>query len=126
GLGSSYGSRRKALVPRVLWGEVLMSVAKAPYPVRLGFAPESVAIADPDYPGLLRAGPRAGAPYGKSNIEVHVCEATDCGDGNVQPDLKTVGFDTVDLSALGALQEACAAARAAGTISDDQAGEIRA
>lgn len=103
-----------------------MSVVNAPYPVRLGFAPESVAIPDPDHPGLLRAGPRASAPYGNSNIEIHVCEATDCDDGNVQPDLKTFGFDTVDLSALDSLQEACAGVRAASTISDDQAGKIRA
>ena len=103
-----------------------MSLVDATYPVRLGFAPESVAIPDPDHPGLLRAGPRASAPYGNSNIEVHVCEATDCGDGRVQPDLKTFGFDTVDLSPLEALQEACAGVRAAGAIASDQAGEIRA
>lgn len=103
-----------------------MSVADAPYPVRLGFAPESVAIPDPDHPGLLRAGPRASAPYGNSNVEVHVCEATDCGGGDVQPDLKTFGFDAVDLSAFDALQEACAGVLGSGAISDDQAGEIRA
>jgi hypothetical protein len=103
-----------------------MSLVDVTYPVRLGFAPESVAIPDPDHPGLLRAGPRASAPYGSSNIEVHVCDATDCVDGNVQPDLKTLGFDTVDLSAFDALQEACACVRAAGAIASDQADEIRA
>ncbi|MEQ1787981.1 MAG: hypothetical protein ABL966_13080 [Acidimicrobiales bacterium] len=103
-----------------------MSLVDATYPVRLGFVPPSVAIPDPDHPGLLRAGPRASAPYGKSNVEVHVCDATDCGAGTVQPDLKTFGFDTVDLSALDALQEACAGVRAAGAVASDQAGEIRA
>jgi len=103
-----------------------MSFVDVTYPMQLGFAPESVAIPDPDHPGLLRAGPRASAPYGSSNIEVHVCDATDCVDGNVQPDLKTFGFDTVDLSALDALQEVCACVRAAGAIASDQADEIRA
>ncbi len=103
-----------------------MAAVDVTYPVRLGFAPTSVAIPDPDHPGLLRAGPRAGAPYGSSNIEVHVCDATDCLDSNIQPDVRTFGFDTVDLSALDSLQEACARVRAAGAIASEQAGEIRA
>lgn len=103
-----------------------MSVVAATYPVGLGFSPEAVAIPDPDHPGLLRAGPRAAAPYGSSSVEVHVCDATDCDAGNVQPDLATFGFDTLDLSALDALQVACADVRAAGAIASDQAGEIRA
>jgi hypothetical protein len=126
GLASSCGPTPRVLVSRVSWEAVLMSLVDETYPVRLGFAPESVAIPDPDHPGLLRAGPRASAPYGNSNIEVHVCQATDCGEGRVQPDLKTFGFDTVDLSALDSLQEACADVRAAGAIASDQAGEIRA
>lgn len=47
------------------------------YPVRLGFMPAVHAMADPEHPGLLRAGPRAGGPYGGESVEVHTCEATD-------------------------------------------------
>ena len=103
-----------------------MSSLETTYPVRLGFAPEAVAIPDPDHPGLLRAGPRASAPYSKSNVDLHLCDATDCGDGAVRPDLRTFGFDTVDLSALDPLQAACAHVRATGAITDDRAAEIRA
>ena len=96
------------------------------YPVRLGFAPASVAIPDPDHPGLLRAGPRAGAPYGSSNVEVHVCAAVDCDEpGAVHPDLCSYGFDTIDLSPLSVVQETCAEVRTAGRIDDDQAAAIR-
>ena len=97
------------------------------YPVRLGFAPASVAIPDPDHPGLLRAGPRAGTPYGHKNIEVHLCAATDClAEDAVRPDLPAFGFDTVELASLGAVQETCAAVRSAGQVTDAQAAAIRA
>jgi hypothetical protein len=96
------------------------------YPVRLGFAPATVAIPDPDHPGLLRAGPRAGTPYGNSNVELHVCAAVDCDQQvEVRPDLRSFGFDTIDLSPLTALQQQCAAVRRAGRIDDDQAAAIR-
>ena len=103
-----------------------MSPTGATYPVLLGFAPESVAIPDPDHEGLRRAGPRSSAPYGDSNVELHACEATDCLDGDVAPGLLTFGFDTVDLSALDNVQAACAAIGAAGAVTDKQADEIRA
>lgn len=103
-----------------------MSLVDATYPVELGFTPEALAIPDPDHPGLLRAGPRAAAPYGRSSVEVHLCDATDCDAGDVHPDLATFGFDTVDLSALDAVQGACAEVRTAGAIAGDQAGAIRA
>jgi hypothetical protein len=96
------------------------------YPVRLGFAPVSVAIPDPDHPGLLRAGPRAGAPYGNSNVELHTCNAIDCDEpGSVRPDLREFGFDTIDLSPLTVLQQQCAAIRLAGRVEEDQATAIR-
>ncbi|HVM39958.1 MAG TPA: hypothetical protein VM618_04155 [Acidimicrobiia bacterium] len=105
----------------------MTALAEATYPVRLGFTPSSVAIADPDHPGLFRAGPRAGAPYGDRNVEVHVCAATDgLASGATQPGLTTFGFDTVDLEPLGELQRTCAAVRLAGQIDDDQAAVIRA
>ncbi len=104
-----------------------MTVTEAVYPVELGFTPDSLAIADPDHPGLRRAGPRAGAPYGGQGVEAHVCPATDWAqDSSVHPDLDGFGFDTVDLSGLGALQSVCAAVRAAGRITDEQAAAVRA
>jgi hypothetical protein len=104
-----------------------MSLTDAALPVSMGFMPDSVAIDDPDHPGLLRAGPRAGAPYGTDGIEARICAATDCvADGALQPDLLGCGFDTVDLSGLDALQDACAEIRAAGRVTDEQAATIRA
>lgn len=97
----------------------------ATYPVQMGFTPESLAIDDPDHPGLRRAGPRAGAPYGGEGVEAQQCSATDCADDTVQPDLTAHGFDTVDLSGLDALQTVCAAVRQAGRITDSQSAAIR-
>lgn len=96
------------------------------YPVQMCFTPESLAIDDPDHPGLRRAGPRAGAPYGGEGVEAQQCSATDCADDTVQPDLTAHGFDTVDLSGLDELQAVCAAVRQAGRISETQATAIRA
>ncbi len=99
----------------------------AVYPVRLGFTPESLAIADPDHPGLRRAGPRGSAPYGDERVEVQVCPAVDCiGDGSARTDLTGFGFDTVDLAGLDALQRTCAAVRLAGQVDDADAATIRA
>ena len=96
------------------------------YPVRLGFTPEALAIDDTEHPGLRRAGPRASAPYSAESVEKHECRATDCdAAGTVRPDLATFGFDTVDLSGLDQLQQACATVRDAGRITDDEAGIIR-
>ncbi len=104
-----------------------MAINDPSYPVRLGFTPDSMAIPDPDHPGLRRAGPRTSAPYGGDNVEVHVCPATDClADGATRPDLERFGFDTVDLSGLEVLQQTCAAVRLAGRITDAQAHTIRA
>ena len=104
-----------------------MMLTDATYPVELGFTPDSLAIDDPDHPGLRRAGPRAGAPYGGEGVEAHVCPAVDCAaDGAAQPDLAGYGFDTVDLSALDELQSVCAEVRLAGRITDEQAAAVRA
>ncbi|MFN7149384.1 MAG: hypothetical protein ACK4V6_07870, partial [Microthrixaceae bacterium] len=105
-----------------------MSLATAAaVPVQMGFMPESVAIDDPDRPGLLRAGPRVGAPYAAEGVEAHTCAATDCvADGSIQPDLLGCGFDTVDLSGLDDVQAACAEVREAGRVNDEQAATIRA
>ncbi len=95
--------------------------------VTLGFLPDSLAVPDVDHPGLLRAGPRASAPYGQGTVEQHVCSATDCcRDDAFHPDLLDVGFDTVDLSGFGILQQALARVREAGHITDDDATTIRA
>lgn len=104
-----------------------MTLTDAVYPVQLGFTPDSVAIADPDHPGLRRAGPRASAPYGGEGVESHLCPATDCvAKGSARPDLVGGGFDTVDLSGQGELQSVCAEVRVAGRITDAQAAAIRA
>jgi hypothetical protein len=104
-----------------------MALADSTYPVRLGFTPDSLAIADPEHPGLRRAGPRASAPYGGESVEVHLCPAADVlVDGSVRPDLVEFGFDTVDLTGLEDLQQVCAAVRRAGHITDAEAAVIRA
>lgn len=104
----------------------MMDLERPRYPMRLGFTPDSVAIDDPDHPGLRRAGPRASGPYSGESVEFHLCAATDCSDDDaVQPDLLGFGFDTVDLTGLASLQDACAAVREAGRIDDEQAAVIR-
>ena len=103
-----------------------MTIADTTLPVRMGFVPHSVAVPDTERPGLLRAGPRAAAPYARDAVEVHECRATDTGqDGSRQPDLLDVGFDTVDLSPFDDLQQACARVRAAGLVTDEDAHTIR-
>jgi hypothetical protein len=92
----------------------------------MGFVPSSVAVPDVDRPGLLRAGPRASAPYARDHVEQHVVPATDtCQDDATLPDLLEFGFDTVDLSPLDALQRVCARVRDAGVVSDEDATTIR-
>jgi hypothetical protein len=103
-----------------------MTVDHATIPVTMGFSPDTVAIPDPEHPGLLRAGPRASAPYARDNLEQHVVAATDtCHDHAVQPELLEFGFDTVDLSSLDALQQVCARVRDAGLVTDEDAAQIR-
>jgi hypothetical protein len=104
-----------------------MTITDTTYPVQLGFTPDSQAIDDPDHPGLLRAGPRASAPYVGEGLETHACSTIDMSvAGSEQPDLATHGFDTVDLSGLAELQAACADIREAGRVTDDQAATVRA
>jgi hypothetical protein len=95
-------------------------------PVELGFLPTDQAIEDPDHPGLLRAGPRAAAPYGDDRVEFHLCSATDLSESGADlPDLLRHGVDTVDLSGLEALQVACARVLAAGRVEDEDAAAVR-
>jgi hypothetical protein len=94
--------------------------------VTLGFLPASLAVPDPDHPGLSRAGARASAPYARDSLERHACSVTDWSrDHSVTPDLLEFGFDTVDLSGLDALQQSLARVREAGHITDDDAATIR-
>jgi hypothetical protein len=103
-----------------------MTTDDATIAVTMGFVPSSLALPDVDRPGLLRAGPRASAPYSGDNLEQHVCPATDtCHDGSVQPDLLEFGFDTVDLSPFDVFQRACARVRDAGLVTDEDATTIR-
>jgi hypothetical protein len=103
-----------------------MTVDDATIAVTMGFVPSSLAVPDVDHPGLLRAGPRASAPYARDNLEQHVCPATDGSqDGTVQPDLLEFGFDTVDLSPVDALQQVCARVRDAGLVTEEDATTIR-
>lgn len=98
----------------------------AAVPVELGFLPPEQAIADPDHPGLLRAGPRAAAPYGDDRVEFHTCRATDLSvDRSESPDLVEGGLDTVDLTGLESLQAACARVLVAGRVEPDDAETIR-
>jgi len=95
-------------------------------PVELGFLPPEQAIADPDHPGLLRAGPRAAAPFGDDRVEFATCLATDLSvDRSDLPDLVHHGLDTVDLAGLESLQAACARALAAGRIEPADVEVIR-
>ncbi len=103
-----------------------MALTNTTVPVTLGFMPASLAVPDPEHPGLLRAGPRASAPYDQGSIESRVCPATDSHqDGAVQPDLLDFGFDRVDLSGFETLQRAFRRVVAAGHISDDDGAAIR-
>mgnify|MGYP000747604939 CR=1 FL=1 len=93
-----------------------MTTPATTIPVRMGFTPPSAAIADPDHPGLLRAGERTAGPYGRGAIEQHPCPATDlCADGAPTLDLLDLGVDTVDLSPLDDLQQVLAEVAAAGS-----------
>jgi hypothetical protein len=105
----------------------LVTTIEATHLVRLGFMPESQAIDDPDRPGLRRAGPRAAAPYGDERVEFRDVPAVDLArhdPGGV--DLRSAGFDTVDLSGIDELQRTCAAVVDAGRISDEDGVRIRA
>ncbi len=104
-----------------------MTVEDPMLTVGLGFVPDSVAVPDPDHPGLRRAGPRTAAPYARDAVELHECRATDaCREGSEQPELLELGFDAVDLSPLDDLQQACARVRDAGLVTDEDASTIRA
>jgi hypothetical protein len=97
------------------------------YPVELAFAPDSLAVPDPDHPGLRRAGPRTGAPYGLDQVATHLCPATDgAADASGSPDLVTHGFDVIDLSGMDELQSVLGDIRLTGRIEDEQAATIRA
>ena len=103
-----------------------MAAGGATMAVTLGFTPRSLAVADADHPGLLRAGPRASAPYAREGVEHHLCRATDsCQDHSARPDLLEFGFDTVDLSHLHPLQDVLGRVRDAGHLADDDAASIR-
>ncbi len=103
-----------------------MAVQDATIPVTMGFVPESLAVPDDEHPGLLRAGPRASAPYARDGLERHACPAVDgTQHGEVRPDLFGLGFDVVDLSGLSGVQEACRRVLEAGAVSDDDAVAIR-
>lgn len=103
-----------------------MTSREAAIAVEMGFMPRSHAIADPDHPGLLRAGPRTAAPYASEGMEMHFCQATDCArEGVAQPSLVEFGFDTADLSGFTALQEVLAAVRSEGRVSDAASEQIR-
>lgn len=103
-----------------------MRTDDATIPVTMGFVPRALAVPDAEHPGLLRAGPRASAPYARDNLEQHVCQATDVAqDDTVRPDLLQVGFDTVDLSPFDALQDACRRVLDAGLVTEADATTIR-
>jgi hypothetical protein len=105
----------------------VVTMIEATHPVRLGFMPETQAIDDPERPGLRRAGPRAAAPYGDERVEFRDVPAVDLtrhDPGDV--DLRSAGFDSVDLSGLDALQSTCSDILRAGCISDEDGIRVRA
>ena len=103
-----------------------MALQDATTTVELGFLPPALAFPDREHPGLLRADPHTAGPYAREGVERHPCSATDgCQDTSVQRDLLTMGFDTVDLSDLDALQVALAGVRASGHLADEEAATIR-
>ncbi len=105
---------------------MVTSVADSTYELSMGFLPDSVAIPDPDRVGLLRAGPRAGAPYGGEGVVAQRCAAVDVAQPTTYvPDILDGGFDTVDLSSFEELQAACRRVRAAGCIGEVDAAIIR-
>lgn len=103
-----------------------MTSSTATYSVEMGFIPVDAAIPDPDHPGLLRAGERAAAPYGREGVEVTRCTATDCDASDLDVDLLGAGFDTIDLSPLTDLQAVLAGVREAAELTDADAAAIRA
>lgn len=104
-----------------------MSSLALSYPVKLGFLPASQAIADPEHPGLFRAGARAAAPYGDNRVEIHICSAVDLSQhSEIKPDLYEFGFDQVDLSGLEVLQQGCSQVEKSGQITSREILAIRA
>lgn len=117
-------SRPASVLCRSLVG--MLSVSGV-HDVVMGFLPPSLAVPDVDHPGLMRAGERAGAPYGDRPVELCSCRATDlAAPGAPIPDLVDFGFDTIDLSPFDELQALLARTAEAGHITDDDAEGIRA
>lgn len=97
---------------------------------QLGFARASDVVADTERKGLLRA--KSPAPYEQAaehveHIEIHHCPAVDWSATTApKPDLKTMGFDCIDLSGRAELQSVLEETRRAGRLTRENARVIRA
>lgn len=92
----------------------------------LGFTPEADVSLDTTRPGgVLRAKTHPDDSYAKSAIAMRICRIDDLASSTVRPGLATTGFDTVDISGLTSLQRTLARIRAAGTMTEADAVELR-
>lgn len=91
----------------------------------LCFTRPSDVSADTERPGLLRAAPMFDAE-GTEQFDTHTCRIRDCArPGAIDLGLDRTGFDTIDLSALTALQTTLERVRRAGRIEEADAAAIR-
>lgn len=92
----------------------------------LGFTPEADVALDTIRPGgVLRAKTRPNDGYAHNAIAMHTCRIDDLAAGTVRPGLAATGFETVDISGLASLQRTLARIRAAGTMTEADAVELR-
>lgn len=92
----------------------------------LGFTPEADVSLDTTRPGgVLRAKTHPNDSYAHNAIAMHTCRIDDLAAGTVRPGLAAMGFDTVDISGLASLQRTLARIRAAGTMTEADAIELR-
>jgi hypothetical protein len=104
-----------------------MEPASSELRVRLGFTRASNVSPDDERPGLLRA---RTLPFGVDPDEAFDFRSfalNDCADPRTrEPGLEQAGFETIDLSANAALQQALATVRDADRLSDAAAEALRA
>jgi len=92
----------------------------------LGFTSEADVSLDTTRPGgVLRAKTRPNDGYANSAIAMHTCRIDDLAAGAVRPGLAETGFDSVDISGLAPVQRTLARVRAAGTMTEADAVELR-
>lgn len=92
----------------------------------LGFTPEADVSVDTTRPGgVLRAKTHPNDGYAHSAIAMHTCRIEELAAGGVRPGLAATGFDVVDIAGLASLQRTLARVRAACTMTEADAAEVR-